>query len=181
MHRSKIQRKTRCALPFATGLSLTVARLRLNRGDRFRKVFVGSLHALSPSHAGSLRSDDPAKSCRYLLRLSSVRSRKRYALVEHYAELRVALDDCLISFCKDRSGCSQTTANDCADSSALAAASNRAYQRARSCTAAYEDRDALDDGAARDLTLSNASRRVGRDICQCTVNGTGHAALQLQK
>lgn len=54
----KIQRETRCALPFATGLSLTVAHLRNDRGDRFLKLSVGSLPALSPSRAGSLRTDN---------------------------------------------------------------------------------------------------------------------------
>ena len=52
------QRETRCALPFTAGLSLTVARLRSDRGDRFFRFFVRSLPALSPSQAGPLRTDN---------------------------------------------------------------------------------------------------------------------------
>ena len=85
--------------------------------------------------------------CRFLkFVLANVGRRQRDALVEHDAELRIALDHGFIAFGEKRTGCAESAADNRADASALTAARNRADERARRRTAAYKDRVAPGGG-----------------------------------
>ncbi len=107
---------------------------------------------LSPSRTGFLRTDNRLVAYLYKA-LPNICRGQCHILIEHDAELLIALDDGLLAFREERAGYAEPRANTGADARAFASTRDRADQRARGRAAADEDRVTLGRGTAGHLAL----------------------------